>query len=231
MNASKWSHDKFDGVTDLRQKVGAAKAAKRPAVVVPKGGLTTGTKVTISNLDTAVTQQDMKDLFETIGPLKSAKMTAVGMAEVVFKQAKDANTAFAKYNNVVLDGKRRGPRTVHGPFLLGYRGLGCTGAPELMLNPAGYRPTHGDCRRQAGHPGRSGVAWRGGANRSCPACPRQRSAGLPRDSVDGAGPSPVVGVLRHHPLASVRVCKAVGLEMSHQKRLVISSREYNSTPR
>jgi len=46
----------------------------------------------------------LQDLFETIGPLKSTKMTAVGVAEIVFKQAKDATTAFQKYNNVVLDG-------------------------------------------------------------------------------------------------------------------------------
>lgn len=57
----RWQHDKYEDVGDLRQNMGVAKAkAAAKGVVVPKGGLTTGTKITVTNLETAVTQQDMK---------------------------------------------------------------------------------------------------------------------------------------------------------------------------
>lgn len=80
-------------------------AAAAPTRNIPKGGLTTGTKVIVTNLETGVTEQDMKDLFETVGPLKSVKMTAAGVSEVVFRKSNDAAKAFKQYNHVVLDGR------------------------------------------------------------------------------------------------------------------------------
>eukprot|EP00041_Stephanoeca_diplocostata_P009934 m.156994 g.156994 ORF g.156994 m.156994 type:complete len:232 (+) comp17957_c0_seq3:584-1279(+) len=104
MPQGKWGHDLFTGkassrrqvhrgpqVTDLRSRLGDTPA------------LTTGTKIRVSNLDSAVTGADMKELFETEGKLKKVVMTATH-CDITFVSKKDAVAAAKKYNGVTLDG-------------------------------------------------------------------------------------------------------------------------------
>lgn len=71
--------------------------------------MTRGVKVAVSNLHPGVTQTDIKELFETVGPLKTAtlKKYASGEsaceAEVVFEAMADALEAIKRYNLVPLD--------------------------------------------------------------------------------------------------------------------------------
>ncbi len=70
-----------------------------------------GAKVSVSNLDHGVTQSDISELFETVGPLKSARLIVLpdsrssGSAEVVFEAMEDALEAIKRYNNVPLDNR------------------------------------------------------------------------------------------------------------------------------
>jgi len=70
-----------------------------------KKALTTGTKMVITNLESGVTVEDVRELFEGVGPLKSTKMMAVGVAEVIFQRRIDALKAHKDYNHVKLDGR------------------------------------------------------------------------------------------------------------------------------
>lgn len=77
--------------------------------------LTTGSgssvKMYISNLDFGVTQGDMKELFGSVGKLKSANLhydkngRSQGTCEVFFERRSDAQKAFNQYNGVPLDGR------------------------------------------------------------------------------------------------------------------------------
>jgi THO complex subunit 4 len=70
-----------------------------------------GAKLYISNLDSRVSNGDIKELFSEIGELKRYGVhydnhgRPNGSAEVVFVRRSDAVAAFKKYNNVQLDGK------------------------------------------------------------------------------------------------------------------------------
>ena len=70
-----------------------------------------GTKLLISNLDHNVTKEDIKELFETIGRLKSYNVhydrfdRSEGTAEVVFADRALAVVAQKKYHSIELDGK------------------------------------------------------------------------------------------------------------------------------
>jgi RNA recognition motif-containing protein len=61
--------------------------------------LSTGTKLSVSNLDRGVTETDVKDLFSDVGELKSYRLIvddyneSTGNAEVVFKSKADAMDA------------------------------------------------------------------------------------------------------------------------------------------
>ncbi|XP_073150117.1 THO complex subunit 4C-like [Henckelia pumila] len=74
-------------------------------------GLVNGTKLYISNLDTGVSMEDIRDLFSEIGELmryavhydKTGRPS--GSAEVIFVRRSDAFQALKRYNNVQLDGK------------------------------------------------------------------------------------------------------------------------------
>jgi THO complex subunit 4 len=74
-------------------------------------GIETGTKLYISNLDYAVSNDDIKELFSEIGHLKRFAVhydgygRPNGTAEVVFTRRSDAIAALKRYNNVLLDGK------------------------------------------------------------------------------------------------------------------------------
>eukprot|EP01137_Pigoraptor_chileana_P026518 Opistho-2@7912 len=97
-----WHHDRFQGegngnggnrrVADARSSIGSA-------------------KILISNLDAGVTDQDIQDIFSSVGTVRKAFVhydrsgRSVGTAEVTFGNAAGARDAIAKYNNVPLDGK------------------------------------------------------------------------------------------------------------------------------
>ncbi|VFQ99682.1 unnamed protein product [Cuscuta campestris] len=74
-------------------------------------GLETGTKLYVSNLDSGVTNEDIRELFSEIGELIRYAIhfdkngCQSGSAEVVFARRSDAFQALKKYNNVQLDGK------------------------------------------------------------------------------------------------------------------------------
>lgn len=98
-------------------------------------------KVVVSNLHPGVTQSDIAELFETVGPLKSATLnrypngTSACEAEVVFENMPDALEAIKRYNMVPLDNQplhitlvttrtqqtRRAPQKKPAPGEDGYR--------------------------------------------------------------------------------------------------------------
>jgi len=69
-------------------------------VVVPAGH-----RIVVSNLQASVTEDDIKELFEDIGQLLSAKLVRSGVAEVIYKNLKDAQKAVDTYHNRQLDGQ------------------------------------------------------------------------------------------------------------------------------
>lgn len=84
-------------------RLGGAAAAGAAAPAVPTA------KVIVTNLQLSVTEKDMKDLFETVGPVLRVTMTTKGeerTAHVTFKQAADATAAQHKFHNIPLDGSR-----------------------------------------------------------------------------------------------------------------------------
>lgn len=95
----KWEHDMYDG---------AATGGRRGGKVE---GLTTGAHLQISNLDFAVTEVDIKELFSEFGKLKKTMINydssgrSHGTADVVYERKEDAFKAFKTYNGVPLDGR------------------------------------------------------------------------------------------------------------------------------
>ncbi|CAL5044236.1 unnamed protein product [Urochloa decumbens] len=74
-------------------------------------GVDEPTRLYISNLDYAVTNDDIKELFSDVGDIKRYSINydrsgrSKGTAEVVFSRRSDALAAVKRYNNVQLDGK------------------------------------------------------------------------------------------------------------------------------
>ncbi|KAL4658025.1 polymerase delta-interacting protein 3-like isoform X1 [Arapaima gigas] len=64
-----------------------------------------GTKMTVNNLHSRVTEEDIIELFCVCGALKRARLLCAGVAEVVFVRKEDAIAAYRKYNNRCLDGQ------------------------------------------------------------------------------------------------------------------------------
>lgn len=77
----------------------------------PRAPSLLGTKLFISNLDYNVSNADIKELFETIGPLLSHRVhkdnagRSAGTAEVVFADRGLAATAQKRYHSIELDGR------------------------------------------------------------------------------------------------------------------------------
>ncbi|XP_074274811.1 THO complex subunit 4C-like [Silene latifolia] len=74
-------------------------------------GMESGTKLFISNLDSGVSNNDIRELFAEIGELKRYAIhfdksgRPSGSAEVVYAKRSDAYAAHKRYNNVQLDGR------------------------------------------------------------------------------------------------------------------------------
>lgn len=64
-----------------------------------------GHRIVISNLHTSVTESDVQELFEDVGPLVSAHLVRPGIAEVIYKSLGDAEEAVETYHNRQLDGQ------------------------------------------------------------------------------------------------------------------------------
>lgn len=64
-----------------------------------------GHRIIISNLHTSVTESDVRELFEDVGPLVTANLVRPGIAEVVYKNLGDAEEAVETYHNRQLDGQ------------------------------------------------------------------------------------------------------------------------------
>jgi len=97
----RWKHDLYeDGTNRFRggQRVTSA-------------GVSTTTKLLISNLDYGVTTSDIQELFEDVGAVRIARVhydesgRSLGTAEVVFERRVDAISAQQKYNTLNLDGR------------------------------------------------------------------------------------------------------------------------------
>ncbi|WVZ54996.1 hypothetical protein U9M48_005717 [Paspalum notatum var. saurae] len=86
-------------------------AYARPAGYAQPPMIDTPTRLYISNLDYAVTNDDIKELFSDVGDLERYSINydrsgrSKGTAEVVFSRRSDALAAVKRYNNVQLDGK------------------------------------------------------------------------------------------------------------------------------
>ncbi|XP_038702592.1 THO complex subunit 4D-like [Tripterygium wilfordii] len=74
-------------------------------------GVEVGTKLYVSNLDSGVSNEDIRELFSQIGDLKRHAIhydkngRPGGSAEEVYARRSDAFAALKRYNNVLLDGK------------------------------------------------------------------------------------------------------------------------------
>lgn len=95
----------------LSSMTSKTQAVSKAQTLKAAGGLTTGAKLKVSNLDFAVSSQDIEELFSEIGEVKSAEVmtgpngSSKGIAFVVYKKKADAEQAIEHYNGVPLDGK------------------------------------------------------------------------------------------------------------------------------
>lgn len=89
-------HSRLDSAPTTHGILGQQKAK----VVVPAGH-----RIVVSNLQSTVTQDDIRELFEDIGQLMIARLVRPGTAEVIYKNLKDAQKAVETYHNRQLDGQ------------------------------------------------------------------------------------------------------------------------------
>ncbi|GLV41725.1 uncharacterized protein CBL_00338 [Carabus blaptoides fortunei] len=75
-------------------------AHTKTKVVVPVGH-----RIVVSNLQSTVTKDDIRELFEDIGELLVSRLVRPGTAEVIYKNLKDAQKAVDTYHNRQLDGQ------------------------------------------------------------------------------------------------------------------------------
>ncbi|XP_046680096.1 polymerase delta-interacting protein 3-like isoform X2 [Homalodisca vitripennis] len=80
-----------------------------PAYIYPPPShsppLSPGHRIVVSNLHASVTHEDIKELFEDIGPLLTSRLVRPGTAEVIYKEHKNAKQAVEAYHNRQLDGQ------------------------------------------------------------------------------------------------------------------------------
>lgn len=94
-----WKHDLFEAEPSTEK------------YYEPIAGITTGTKVLITNLDYGVSDADIKELFSEVGDVKWSSVCydrsgrSEGSAEVLYSRRADAEIAVKRYHGVLLDGK------------------------------------------------------------------------------------------------------------------------------
>jgi len=99
------------GLVSKSQRAASVGVGARAAGGAPVAGLTTGTKLRVGNLDLAVTQDDLKELFQEMGKTKSVELQTKadglsrGHAFIVYARKADALKAIEQYNGVPLDGR------------------------------------------------------------------------------------------------------------------------------
>ena len=95
----RWKHDLYEDNTN-RGRVGQRTS-----------GVNSTTKIIVSNLDYGVTSDDVMELFQDIGAVRSAHVhydeagRSLGTAEVVYERRVDAVAAKQKYHGLNLDGR------------------------------------------------------------------------------------------------------------------------------
>lgn len=93
-------HSRLDSTTPPQQTHGILSHSTKTKVVVPIGH-----RIVVSNLQSGVTEDDIRELFEDIGQLLVARLVRPGTAEVIYKNLKDAQKAVDTYHNRQLDGQ------------------------------------------------------------------------------------------------------------------------------
>ena len=94
----------FTSLTDERPLFLSGRPATRPAIQNNIPEQKKLTKIVVTNLHPRVIQADIAELFGAIGPLVSVKLENC-VAEAVFVRATDADSAYQKYHNRMLDGQ------------------------------------------------------------------------------------------------------------------------------
>ncbi|XP_068898010.1 polymerase delta-interacting protein 3-like isoform X2 [Tenebrio molitor] len=92
-------HSRLDS-SPIEQETHGIFGQPKTKVMVPAGH-----RIVVSNLQPTVTQDDVKELFEDIGQLLAARLVRPGVAEVIYKNLKDAQKAVDTYHNRQLDGQ------------------------------------------------------------------------------------------------------------------------------
>lgn len=104
-----WSHDMFDDEdvprSSILNRLGTARGGQ--------GGRSDrgGVEICVENLHYNVTEQDVKELFNTVADVTKAKLIfdpsgrSTGLAYISYQSLPDAEKAIQKYNNIELDGQ------------------------------------------------------------------------------------------------------------------------------
>lgn len=110
-----WQHDMFEA-TDAGENPAVRRRSSKPPV--------SGARIEISNLDWAVSNNDVQELFGTVGEVTKAEVDydrsgrSLGTGQVLYPRVADAKRALAKFNGVELDGK-----PMHLKLVLGSGGV------------------------------------------------------------------------------------------------------------
>ncbi|EME44842.1 hypothetical protein DOTSEDRAFT_70785 [Dothistroma septosporum NZE10] len=104
-----WTHDRYeDDRHDRRDRRAPAPYDDRPS---RHGGLPGGTKIRVDNLHYELTEEDLRDLFERIGPTTSVRLLydradrSLGTAYVIYEDPRDARQAVDDFNGQMANGQ------------------------------------------------------------------------------------------------------------------------------
>ncbi|EIE76506.1 hypothetical protein G6F46_010019 [Rhizopus delemar] len=100
---SPWAHDRFEDDVPQRESFITSRLGPRND--------NRGVELSIENLHYNVTEQDVLELFSTVGPVEKARLfydrsgRSTGQAKVKYASSSDADKAIKKFDNVELDGQ------------------------------------------------------------------------------------------------------------------------------